>query len=504
MQIPLKIGLIGNGHQMRETHLPYIHGLMKTGSVEISWLVGCLCSPIDKHRCTLRHYKSDLDCQVEQAPSEETYLSWEHHLLTTEPVDCVIISVPNFLHGRYIRIALEQGIHVAVDKPTTITSRECAELVSLAERKGLVFVTLSQRRYENVYQQVKTIIQQGGLGKIRLINYLFTHEFGAEPWRLHKSIAGGGVLIESGYHGIDTILWLMKQFPGDKIFMKSVSARWIPVNSDDPQETVESIIAVRIMLSNGGIFNLTTSYENPRGSLDENIKIFGTNGAVRITRDRSVRTGTSAASLSYQNKEGVFTEFDTKTWVGKRWAPLDDFMNAVLSWKAGDQWSVQSAAKESIDTLKIIEQAYRSAESDGKEIDIYDQVELESIHHVAVQTNEIDSAVAFYVDILGAELLERRQFKKRQMAWMRIGEVKLELFSKREGDELEPWSKLYCGPVHIAFKVKDLDLFLDAALEKGAKFHPSHPEPFVPQVEGAKKIAYLLGPDGEEIEIRSS
>jgi hypothetical protein len=39
-------------------------------------------------------------------------------------------------------------------------------------------------------------------------------------------------------------------------------------------------------------------------------------------------------------------------------------------------------------------------------------------------------------------------------------------------------------------------------LAKGARFHPSHPEPFLPPVPGASKIAYLLGPDGEEVEIR--
>jgi catechol 2,3-dioxygenase-like lactoylglutathione lyase family enzyme len=127
-----------------------------------------------------------------------------------------------------------------------------------------------------------------------------------------------------------------------------------------------------------------------------------------------------------------------------------------------------------------------------------------SIDHVAVQTSDIDEALHFYVDILGAVLVERRNFKKRQMAWLKCGDTKIELFSKRAGENLEIWSDFYSGPVHIAFHVANLDAFLSAALAKGARFHPSHPTPFVPPVAGASKIAYLLGPDGEEVEIRDS
>ena len=129
---------------------------------------------------------------------------------------------------------------------------------------------------------------------------------------------------------------------------------------------------------------------------------------------------------------------------------------------------------------------------------------VSGVHHIALQTSNVDKALNFYTNVLGAELLGRRTFKKRNMAWLKVGEVKLELFSVRQGEALEVWSDFYSGPVHIAFTVEDLDVFLEAACRHGAQFHPSHPEPFVPPVPGAGKIAYLLGPDGEEVEIRSA
>jgi catechol 2,3-dioxygenase-like lactoylglutathione lyase family enzyme len=129
-------------------------------------------------------------------------------------------------------------------------------------------------------------------------------------------------------------------------------------------------------------------------------------------------------------------------------------------------------------------------------------MKITAIDHVAVQTSNLDTALDFYVGILGAELVVRQKFKRRQIAWLRVGNVKIELFSEREGESLKEWSDFYSGPVHISFLVPNLDSFLREALAKGARFHPSHPEPFLPPVPGASKIAYLLGPDGEEVEIR--
>lgn len=131
------------------------------------------------------------------------------------------------------------------------------------------------------------------------------------------------------------------------------------------------------------------------------------------------------------------------------------------------------------------------------------QVKLD---HVALQTSHFEAAIDFYTRILGAELLSRGRFKRREMAWLKLGDgeaaVKLELFSRRDGETLAPWSDFTSGPVHLALRVPNLDAFLTAALANGATFHPSHPQPFTPPVDGAKPIAYLLGPDGEEVEIR--
>ena len=126
------------------------------------------------------------------------------------------------------------------------------------------------------------------------------------------------------------------------------------------------------------------------------------------------------------------------------------------------------------------------------------------IHHIAIQTANMDRSIHFYTNILGAELVSRNPFKKREMAWLKVGNISLELFSARRDETLSAWNDFIPGPVHIAFLVEDLDAFLAHAKEQGATLHPSHPEPFTPPVPGAGRMVYLLGPDGEEVEIRTN
>lgn len=358
------LGVIGNGFMVRTEHAPYLaKRIESSGDVEVRWVRGCLCSEKERKGCP--HGKTGWNAPCKPGHAED----WRQ-LLENEPVDAVLVSLPNALHKEPIEAALSRGVHVTVDKPTTVSSEDCAALLRLAEEKDLIFVTQSQRRYEDVYQAIADHVRSGALGDIRLIQYMIAHEYlGREirDWTTRKSLAGGGALISSGYHGIDTILWLLSLGPQGPVCARSVSAQWVVDDADDPIETLAS---VRITLTNDGIFNATASFESPRGSLDENIKIFGTQGAIRLLRDRPRKIDQSAAQLSFQHKSGTYAEYNTQGLAGMRWAPLEDFLNAVLARLSGKRKEVLSPARDSLQTIRVIEAAYESALHGGREIEI--------------------------------------------------------------------------------------------------------------------------------------
>jgi predicted dehydrogenase len=61
-------------------------------------------------------------------------------LLNDPTLDGLIIATPTAAHYRMAKEALEAGKHVLVEKPVTMSSRECAELEQLAASKGRVLM----------------------------------------------------------------------------------------------------------------------------------------------------------------------------------------------------------------------------------------------------------------------------------------------------------------------------------------------------------------------------
>jgi predicted dehydrogenase len=362
---PIRIGLIGLGSQIRDFHLPYIEQRrVQKKDVEIAWISGYL-------------ERDSLVAEPDQSRYECKYGNSWRQLLIEKSVDAVLVSLPNALHEPPIRYALDLGVNVAVEKPPTITAVDAHSLVATADRSDLVFVTIAQRRYEQIYRTVRDLIVAGELGRPKLVSYLIAHFVpgrGGGSWHYSKRLSGGGALISSGYHGLDTVLWLLSHSPVPSPLPSSVSARLIldeRFPPPEPDDRTEVVAAVRITLGEGeeaAIFQLVASFASPWGSLDENIKIFGEQGAVRLMRDRAVRKDQSAASLIYQSADGKVREYDTSGWGGERSAPVEDFIDAVFARKRGESWEVVSPAKDSLRVVEIIEKAYQSAERGGEEI----------------------------------------------------------------------------------------------------------------------------------------
>jgi predicted dehydrogenase len=92
-------------------------------------------------------------------------------------LDFVVIVTPNNTHFPISEAALEHGIHVVCDKPLTITSRESERLAEIADEKDLLFcVTYTYTGYP-MAKQMKTMIANGELGKIRFINAEYPQEW---------------------------------------------------------------------------------------------------------------------------------------------------------------------------------------------------------------------------------------------------------------------------------------------------------------------------------------
>jgi Predicted dehydrogenases and related proteins len=91
------------------------------------------------------------------------------HLLNGAGLDAIVIATAVRLHYSMAKASLLAGKHTFIEKPMATSSRECEELVQIAEEKGLVLMVGHTFLYSPVVKKIKEIVDSGDLGEIRYI-----------------------------------------------------------------------------------------------------------------------------------------------------------------------------------------------------------------------------------------------------------------------------------------------------------------------------------------------
>lgn len=134
-------------------------------------------------------------------------------LLARDDVQAVHICTPNYLHYEMSRQALQAGKHVVCEKPLAVESREAAELVELAAKKGLVNAVHFNIRYYPLMRQVKLMKEKGEIGDVFSVHgsYLQDWLYYATDynWRLEPKLSGRSrAVADIGSHWMDLIEYI--------------------------------------------------------------------------------------------------------------------------------------------------------------------------------------------------------------------------------------------------------------------------------------------------------
>ncbi|NJL37824.1 MAG: Gfo/Idh/MocA family oxidoreductase [Leptolyngbyaceae cyanobacterium SM1_4_3] len=133
-------------------------------------------------------------------------------ILALPEVKAVSISTPPFLHYEMAKAVLQAGKHLLLEKPTTLTAREAAELYQLATQQGVAALMDFEFRYVPAWQRLAELLSDGFVGQKRLIKIDWLVSGRADPnrpwnWYSRKD-QGGGALGALGSHTFDYISWL--------------------------------------------------------------------------------------------------------------------------------------------------------------------------------------------------------------------------------------------------------------------------------------------------------
>jgi predicted dehydrogenase/nucleoside-diphosphate-sugar epimerase len=126
--------------------------------------------------------------------------------------DAAIAAVPHRLHASIGEYLLSEGCHVLMEKPLALTDAECQRLITLAESKKVVLTVGLLRRFFRAHQIARKLIEANILGDIKSFDIREGNVYNwplASDFMFRAGEAGGGVLVDTGAHTLDFLLWCL-------------------------------------------------------------------------------------------------------------------------------------------------------------------------------------------------------------------------------------------------------------------------------------------------------
>jgi predicted dehydrogenase len=140
-------------------------------------------------------------------------------LLDAEKLDFVDVATPPASHTAIILETLARRVHVLCEKPLTVHADECAKIRGAAKAARAAVFTTHNWKYAPIFRTAKRTVRRGDVGRIshltlETIRTTPPRDAGdAGAWRLDPALAGGGILVDHGWHAFYLARYLLDTDP---------------------------------------------------------------------------------------------------------------------------------------------------------------------------------------------------------------------------------------------------------------------------------------------------
>ena len=270
-------------------------------------------------------------------------------------VDLVCIAAPNWLHRDIAVAAAQAGKHVICEKPLARTLREADEMIAACRDAGVKLMYAEEICFAPMYVRAKELADEGALGDVYLVRQTEQHFGPHSDWFWDPELAGGGVLMDMGCHGIEFARWVH-----GKPLARTVSAEvGTFVHNERTSAEDHAIITIRFEGRRAGL--IEASWAKP-GGMDDRAEIVGSRGVTYadLVRGSSLMTFSDvgygyAVEKAPDTRGWTFTASD-ELWNSGLPQEMDHFARCVA------QDAVPSeTGEDGRVVLEIIYAAYRAA-----------------------------------------------------------------------------------------------------------------------------------------------
>ncbi len=151
-------------------------------------------------------------------PREEARLKFEsdfraksyssaEELCRDPAVEVVYIATPHQFHAEQARLAASHGKHLLVEKPMALTLEDCRSMIDAARKARVALIVGHSHSFDRPILQTRKIIEQGLVGKVRMITAFNFTDFLYRPRRPEEldTGRGGGVVFNQAAHHVDIV-----------------------------------------------------------------------------------------------------------------------------------------------------------------------------------------------------------------------------------------------------------------------------------------------------------
>jgi predicted dehydrogenase len=242
----LRMGMVGGGPG---AFIGPVHRMAAELDGRIEMVAGAFSSSAEKSRAAGVSFRVD---------PERAYAGYREMIAAEKQrqdgIDFVVIATPNHMHLPVAKAALEAGIPVVSDKPSTATYDEVLELEREVKQSGLPYALTHTYAGYALVRDARAICASGELGAIRKVAVEYLQGWLSEPleltgqkqaaWRSDPAQNGpGGCIGDIGTHAFHLV---------EYITGLDVTALHATLRSVVPGRRVDDDCTALLKLSNGG------------------------------------------------------------------------------------------------------------------------------------------------------------------------------------------------------------------------------------------------------------
>ena len=203
-------------------------------------------------------------------------------MLLDENIDLIVNLTIHHAHAEVIEKILLSEKHVYTEKPLAMSYNDAKRIIDLSEKKNLRLSSAPITYMGEMQQTAYKKINDGLLGKIRLVYAEINHDR-IENWHPNpKPFFDVGVLWDVGIYALTICTALMGSINRVSAFGKIIMAKRRTLDGESFKLNTPDFILALLEMNNGALLRLTCNFYANDSKQDHGIEIHGDNGMLYL------------------------------------------------------------------------------------------------------------------------------------------------------------------------------------------------------------------------------